>query len=180
MNAKEAKADLRKTMLALRAAILPKEKMELDTALCSKIESLIYDRKIQVIHTYLPFGDEPDIYPLIQYLLTEKYKIVCPKPKSNRHMINLELTSLAELAEGRYGTKHPANNLEYTGKIDLFIVPGIAFDKQHHRLGFGSGYYDTYFAKKASGYKLGICYPFQVVEDFPVEIHDVPLDSVFH
>jgi 5-formyltetrahydrofolate cyclo-ligase len=180
MIEKEIKAELRKAMLAQRAALPQTEKLKLDSAFCSAIESIISERGAQVIHTYLPFGDEPDIYPLIQNLLTKNYKVICPKPQGKRHMISLELNSLSELEEGRFGTKHPANSKEYVGHIDLFIVPGVAFDKEGHRLGFGSGYYDTFFADHPSGYRLGVCYPFQIVDSFPVEAHDIPMNAVLY
>lgn len=180
MDEKEIKAELRKVMLAQRAAIPLTERSQLDAVLCSKIESVINEHKPQVIHTFLPFGDEPDIYPIIQDLLTKNYKVICPRPQSKRNMINLELNSLSELEEGRFGTKHPANSKEYTGPIDLFIVPGIAFDKDGHRLGFGAGYYDTYFAEHPSGYRLGVCYPFQIIDSFPVEAHDIAMNSVLY
>lgn len=180
MHEQETKAELRKTMLAQRASIPTAEKMKLDAALREKIESIIKERKAQVIHTFLPFGEEPDIYPLIQRLLDMKLKVVCPKAMPKREMISLELNSLSEIEEGRFGTKHPAHSKEYYGPIDLFIVPGLAFDKIGHRLGFGAGYYDTYFTKHPSGYRLGVCYPFQAVDSFLVEEHDIPMDVVVY
>lgn len=180
MQEQETKAELRKAMLAQRAAINKADKQRLDAELCAKIESIVTERKAQVVHTFLPFGDEPDIYRLIQRLLDIQLKVVCPKPMSKREMISLELNSLAEIEEGKFGTKHPANSNEYYGPIDLFIVPGLAFNNIGHRLGFGAGYYDTYFTKHPSGYRVGVCYPFQVVDSIPVEEHDIPMDVVVY
>jgi 5-formyltetrahydrofolate cyclo-ligase len=177
MNEKEKKAELRKLMLAKRDELSPGEKAVLDASLCDKILKIIDERRARVIHTYLPFGSEPDIYPLIQRLLDEQYTVICPKSLPKRALENLVLHSLEELEEGRFGTRHPANGTIYRGSIDLFIVPCIAFGRQSYRLGYGSGYYDKFFAGESAGYKLGIGYPFQLIDDFPAEAHDVPLDA---
>lgn len=63
------------------------------------------------------------------------------------------------------------------GKIDLILVPGVAFDKFGNRLGRGKGYYDKVL-KQTGAYKLGVCFDFQLVERVPVEPHDVKMDRV--
>ena len=63
------------------------------------------------------------------------------------------------------------------GKIDLILVPGVAFDKFGNRLGRGKGYYDKVL-KQTGAYKLGVCFDFQLVECVPVEPHDVKMDRV--
>lgn len=63
------------------------------------------------------------------------------------------------------------------GKIDLILVPGVAFDKSGNRLGRGKGYYDKVL-KQMGAYKLGVCFDFQLVERVPVEPHDVKMDRV--
>lgn len=180
MTPKEQKAELRKILLAKRDDLALNYKALLDNAVVSKLEELIEQRQPKVIHTYLPFGSEIDIYPLIQSLLDRNFAVICPKSLPKRELQNLVLHSLSELEEGRFGTRHPANSSEYTGEIDMYIVPGIGFDNRSYRLGYGSGYYDKYFSSHPSGYKVGICYPFQVINNFPEEPHDVKLDQVIY
>lgn len=165
-------------MLAQRDSLKQDEKAILDKNLCTRLQAIISERKAKVIHSYLPFGSEPDINPLLQSLLDAGCTIVCPKSLAKRTIQNLVLTSLSELEEGRYGTKHPAGEQEYTGEIELYIVPGVAFDSGCYRLGYGSGYYDNYFSGHPGGYKAGICYPFQKMEHLPNEAHDVPLNEI--
>lgn len=66
--------------------------------------------------------------------------------------------------------------------IDLIIVPGLAFDAKCHRLGRGRGYYDRLLANPelSEAYKLAICFPFQLVENVPVEAHDLAVNEVLH
>ena len=172
------KKELRKTMLALRDAMASDEKEKIDSDICAQIERIITNKQLKVVHTYLPMGSEINITPLIEKMLASGITVVNPKALKQRKLQNLVLRSLSELEDGIYGTQHPASGIEYTGKIDLFIIPGLAFDKENYRLGYGSGYYDTFLATQPDAYKLGICYPFQLVEKVPTEPHDIQLNEI--
>ena len=63
-------------------------------------------------------------------------------------------------------------------KIDLALVPGMAFDAAGHRLGRGKGYYDRFLGEHPHIYKIGVCFPFQRVAEVPSEAHDVVMDEV--
>ena len=173
------KKELRMAMLERRNAMAASEKKRCDERICTYIEDLAGKLKARTVHTYLPMGSEVNIVPLIESMLAKGIVVVAPKALKGRKMENLVLRSLTELEDGIYGTKHPANTEVYTGNYDLFIIPGLAFDGDRYRLGYGSGYYDTFFNLHPSGYKLGICYPFQVVDHVPIEAHDVQLDEVY-
>jgi len=76
----------------------------------------------------------------------------------------------------------PFNIMEPQGEpfreeIDLVIVPGIAFDKQGHRIGRGKGFYDR-FLKTTSAHTIGVCFFFQLFENLPVMPYDVPVKEV--
>lgn len=64
--------------------------------------------------------------------------------------------------------------------IDLVVVPGMAFDAVGHRLGRGKGYYDRFLSQPelAHAYKIGLCFPFQRLQEVPTDAHDVPVDEV--
>lgn len=165
-------------MLALRTAIPPTEKQEHDRLICEKLWQMVQEMDAKAIHTFLPMGSEVDIFPAIDSLLENGLTVVAPKSLKCRRLEHLVLRSLSELEAGIYGTSCPASGEVYTGSYDLFIVPGLAFDHQGNRIGYGAGYYDTFLASQATGYKLGIGYPFQLLEVLPSEPHDVRLDGV--
>jgi len=174
----KAKKDLRKKMLAQRAAQDSAPKAVYDQKICKKIEQLIIEKNCKTVHAYLPMGDEIDINPLLQKLLDLGIKVITPKTLKKRRLENLELKSLDDLEEGLWGTQHPANSEVFEGQIDLIVLPGLAFDAGNNRLGYGGGYYDNFLIKQPSAYKIAICYPFQIVEKVPVEPHDFVLDEV--
>jgi 5-formyltetrahydrofolate cyclo-ligase len=63
-------------------------------------------------------------------------------------------------------------------QLSIVIVPGMAFDKQGHRLGRGKGYYDRFLSRVPNIYKIGVCFPFQLVESVPSEETDILMDEV--
>lgn len=178
MNNSEQKSGVRKNMLSKRDLLSVIKKKELDLKICDKLGRLIEQRGDKVIHSYIPMGSEIDITELLQKLLTQNKILICSKSLPKRTMQNFVLTSLEDLNDGRFGTKYPASGIEYNDKIDIFIVPGLAFDGRGYRIGYGAGYYDKYFSLRNSGYKVGICYDFQIIGKVADEPHDVKLDKV--
>lgn len=165
-------------MLNERGKLSTKEHSHLSLNICQQLYELIKNNNAKVIHTFIPLGSEIDITNLINKLLDEGITIIAPKSLKGRKLKNLILKSLDELEEGIFKTKHPAGDNEYTGKIDVLIAPGLAFDKHNNRLGYGSGYYDIFLADNPSTLKVGICFPFQLVNQLPIDTHDIPVDVV--
>lgn len=168
---------VRKKILQLRGLISLKDKKRWDEKICRILLEIIDQRKPKVVHTFLPMEDEINLYPVIKTLLKKSLTVVTPRPLPKRQMEALVLNSLYELEEGVYGTRHPANSREFNGNYDLIIVPGLAFDHNLNRLGYGGAYYDTFLQDQHS-LKIGICYPFQMIENVPVEPHDQCVDHV--
>ncbi|PVX52299.1 5-formyltetrahydrofolate cyclo-ligase [Balneicella halophila] len=179
MNIIQQKKDLRSEMHYKRAHINMDEKYEIDECLCQSVWDLITTQRFQKVHCFIPMGTEPNIFPLIEKMLDSCITVISPKTLPKRRLKHLVLHSLDELDEGVFGTSHPAGDHEYIGEYDLIIVPGLAFSLDNYRLGYGGGYYDTFLAENPSAYKLGICYPFQRVQNVPRESHDTKLDAVF-
>lgn len=75
-----------------------------------------------------------------------------------------------------FGILEPEGN-DFTDykKLNLAIVPGLAFDRKMNRLGYGKGYYDRFF-KSVNVSKLGVCFDFQLIDSMPSENHDVKMD----
>ena len=167
-------------MLQLRDAMAQEVKANADKAICEQLLTIIALRKPQVVHTYLPMGSEVDIWPVIHHLHANGVTIVAPKALRNRQTEHWVLADVNALEDGIFGTKHPANSRLHEGDIDMFIIPGLAFDKNNYRLGYGAGYYDMFLKDHLMAYKTGICYPFQLLDNIPVEPHDVKLDQIIY
>ena len=172
------KKALRNAMKRERYALAPGYKHTYDTSICNALELLITERNCNVVHAYLPMGNEIDILPLLQKLLKINITVVVPVTLKNRNLEHLILTSLDNLESGIYGTSHPKNGTVFTGDIDFIVVPGLAFDTKNYRLGYGGGYYDTFLAAYPTAFKVGAAYPFQKIKSVPKEAHDSRLDLV--
>ena len=95
-------------------------------------------------------------------------------------MIFLKIESFADLKEGRFGVMEPVTQEEMIpGAGDLFLVPRAFFDRNKNRIGYGGGYYDTYFEKHQGYRKIGLAFSEQISETaIPTEETDIPLDDI--
>ena len=82
------------------------------------------------------------------------------------------------LKEGMLGIREPAPNAPPAPPVDLFLVPGLAFDRKGRRLGQGGGYYDAALRARPSAFRVAACYSFQVLPDIPHDEHDEPIDLI--
>lgn len=127
---------------------------------------------------YNALPDEVDTSLLVETAVVMRKKILLPVVVGD----DLELRVFGgELKTGAYGIQEPTDLDELFvdfEKIDLAVVPGMAFDKVGHRLGRGKGYYDKLLCQCTDLHKIGLCFDFQLLEDVPAEEHDIVMDEV--
>ena len=94
-------------------------------------------------------------------------------------MIAVEIKSMDDLAPGAYGILEPKNPVESDVKFDFMLVPGLCFDKNKYRIGYGGGFYDRFIDKIGEdSCKVSIVYDFQLVDDLNPEEFDRPVDKL--
>ena len=162
---------IRKELLNIRKNIT--EKADKSIIITNKIIDLDIYKDSQVIAIYNSLPDEVDTKYLMDNMLSKK--ILLPKIV-NDNIEFIMVNKNTKYIKNNYGILEPIGNL-YLGNIDLIIVPGVAFDKNHNRLGFGKGYYDKYLSNKTI-YKIGICYDKQIVHLLPSNDLDIKMDMV--
>ncbi|MEH0157708.1 5-formyltetrahydrofolate cyclo-ligase [Limibacter armeniacum] len=173
MNSKQT---LRKNILSQRKALSDAEVTLHSTKIVEQLKKLIEEKDIKTVHTYLPIQNEVDTLPLIKYALECGLQVVVPKTLENRSLKHCILTSMEGLVIGKFNTLYPKTEEEYKGTYDMIIVPAVAFDHLGNRIGYGAGYYDTFLQDHHKAIKVGVAYPFQVVENITAEAHDIPVD----
>jgi len=82
-----------------------------------------------------------------------------------------------ELKKSNYGILEPRSNTPYPGTIDIQVIPMLAFNERHFRLGYGKGYYDAYLADY-SGKKVGICFSEDLEPGLTETAQDVACDEI--
>ena len=115
--------------------------------------------------------------PLIRAALAAGKTVCCPLIVGKGQMEARRIRALEDLQPGRYGILEPRPDcpLLPPTQPDLLLTPGWAFDLQGRRLGRGGGYYDRYLAA-ASGLRLALIWPWQLVASLPVAAHDLAVD----
>ncbi len=138
-----------------------------------KADSL--DKKLRlIVGLYWPMAGEPD---LLKLAVASKWSVVIPKIRGERmDFVKYEVGH--ELEISLFGKlKQPRNNIKVVPNIA--ILPGLAFSLSGHRLGFGVGHYDKYFAKIGSSItKIGVCFHENLYECLPYEAHDTKMDYI--
>ena len=126
---------------------------------------------------YHSLPDEVDTHAFIRRWSARK-RILLPVVKGDDLELRL-YTGDDRLTEGAFHIDEPTGTAftDYAA-IDLAVIPGVAFDRRGNRLGRGKGYYDRLLPRIPTAYKLGLCFPFQVLDQIPAEAHDIPMDEV--
>lgn len=151
------------------------EKSESSKMVFQKIEELPEFINAKSILLYWSLPDELPTHNFIEKWCKSK-QILLPMVKDEKMLIK-PFVSTQNLHKSDMGIWEPATQNEYLKQIDIVLVPGIAFDKSKNRLGRGKGYYDRYFINK-NVTKVGICYDFQLLENVPIETHDIKMDII--
>ncbi|MGI6538685.1 MAG: 5-formyltetrahydrofolate cyclo-ligase [Caldicoprobacterales bacterium] len=178
-----AKKKLRNAMIAKRDSI-PDEKRKLKSLIIErKLRAHVFYQNADVIMTYVSFNSEVDTHSIIKNALDNGKRIVVPVSiPEGRLLLPCEITSLDDLKPGTWGILEPAKEKRIIiepKKIDLVIIPGIAFDSYKNRLGYGAGYYDRFLPSlRHDAVKVGIGFIEQIVDILPVEPFDVSLDMI--
>ncbi|WP_432738640.1 5-formyltetrahydrofolate cyclo-ligase [Maridesulfovibrio sp. FT414] len=134
---------------------------------------------------YWPIRNEVDIRPLLTEALSSDKKLFMPCCRRDEPGIMDFGVVRAEkdLISGSFGIKEPCRSrCEFPDAVspDLILVPGVGFDRNGFRIGFGGGYYDRFLARpqKDGFLSVGICYSFQIVDGFPHEPWDQPVELI--
>lgn len=176
------KKEIRKEIIKKRDTIKIEEKIEKDKAIRGLLKELdLYKNSINIF-IYVGFGSEIDTSIFIDDFIKDNKRIFIPKTNiSKKEMNAVEITDLNALEKNKYGILEPKDDNQIINKndIDLVILPGVAFDISGSRIGYGGGYYDKYLMDiKDSIPKVALAYDFQLLEDIPVEEHDIKADYI--
>ena len=176
------KDEIRKQILEKRSSLSLKEVNKKSELI---IENLApYLKNAQNIMIFMDMKNEVRITKLIE-LYPEKNFFISKIVNSKNREMKINKYNENELVLHKFGYYESSSDDFYDEKIlDIVIVPALAFDSSKNRIGFGGGYYDTFLNKVRGKNKntlfIGVCYDFQMIEEVPIEGHDVTLDFVIN
>jgi 5-formyltetrahydrofolate cyclo-ligase len=140
-------------------------------------------RDARIVMLYMPLPNEVDVTSLIEHGLREEMTVCVPAVDWDRREIRpVKLVSMDESAMRveAHGVRVPADGITIpSGQLEAVIVPGLAFDARGNRLGRNAGFYDRFLTGlNRATTTIGVAFDRQIVENVPVEPHDVAVDCV--
>ena len=166
---------LRNKYKEIRKNILNKE--EYDQVIFNKVINLEEYKQSDLILIYVSLKDEVDTIKLIKHSLQEGKKVAVPKCKEN-DIVFYYINSLADLEKGNFEILEPKIKEEVSDfNNSICIIPGVLFDKQNNRIGYGRGFYDR-FLEKYTGIKIGLTYKECICDKIDTDENDVEMDKV--
>lgn len=167
---------LRNKYKEIRKTIKDKEKQ--DKIIFNKVINLEEYKKSNLILTYVSLKDEVDTIKLIEYSLKIYKNVAVPKCEGDE-IVFYYINSLEDLEERSFGilesrTNERVNNFNNS----ICIVPGIAFDKQNNRIGYGRGFYDR-FLENYNGLKVGLTYKECICDEIDADENDIKMDIIY-
>lgn len=140
-------------------------------------DSQLY-REATTIYGYLPYNQEVRTVPMLERALKDGKRVAVPKVYGDE-MKFICMTDLTQVEKGYAGIPEPVEDGPVAeDQTALVLMPGLAFDKEGHRIGYGGGFYDKFLAAEPNHPTLALCYEFQMVKELPTEEFDIPVDSV--
>lgn len=173
---------LRQEMKKRRRIMPEAEKTEADGIIRGKLKQYLATCQ-QWILFYVSYGTEVDTRVLIGELLENKKETIhIAVPRVNgEEMEFYEISSLSDLSLGYMGILEPSGEVLAQVEDAIMIMPGLVFDVNRNRIGYGGGYYDRYIAGHLSQIKqtVALAYDFQVIEgNLQAASHDIKPDLI--
>jgi 5-formyltetrahydrofolate cyclo-ligase len=173
-----SKSQLRLQLKAQRQALSPEWRAEAGLRLQANARQLPAFSQAAVIAAYVSIREEAPTALLLQHILESGKKLLLPSIQQQNIFLH-PVNSLQELRPGPLRIPQPlATAPIYDPKVvQLFFIPGLGFDRQGGRLGFGAGHYDR-LLPETTGLRIGLCWENQIIDDLPVEDHDQRLHGL--
>lgn len=180
------KKKIRKDILDTRNNMGADEKKEKDNIIRTNFLESSYYKESKNIFIYISYNSEIDTIHIINKALCDGKNIFVPRTIfETKWMDAVQITSLDNMKKDRYGIPEPDDTAENIDpdKLDMIVVPGVAFDRNGGRIGYGAGYYDRYFKKISDNRrndvkKIVLAYEFQVIDKVPMDEQDVRIDCI--
>lgn len=174
------KRSLRRTMLAHRRSLSEEEFRSASRLIQQAFLDTEEFRGARTIAVYASIHNEVAT-ELVSLTALESGKEVVFPAVEGHGMVFRQLTAGSSMQSGAFGILEPCTDCRVflPDEVDVFVLPGIAFDIKGERIGYGKGYYDkTLHRLEGQGRLVGLCYDFQLVDEIVGEPHDVKMDLI--
>ena len=130
------------------------------------------------VYGYMPYNQEVRTVPILQRALDDGKRVAVPKVYGDE-MRFIYITGFDDLENSDMGIPEPvADSPVADDPAALVLMPGLAFDQQGHRIGYGGGFYDKFLAAEPNHPTVALCYDFQMMPQLETDVFDIPVDLV--
>lgn len=174
---------LRHLIREKRQQFSQQEKSKAAKTIASKLFREKHFLNAQTILLYSALAEEVPTEEIITKCLAEGKRVVLPRVKDDKIILS-QIKDNKSLEKSTLGIFEPSlNNFVPVNleEIEVGVIPGIVFDLNKNRIGFGKGYYDRFLEgvrKKGKIYLIGLAFDLQIVEKIPTSNFDVKMDKV--
>lgn len=176
------KDNMRKEMTKKRKEFVSSNKYKFDKSILENLIETNEFKNANTVFVYVSYNNEVDTHEIIKECIKDGKKVCVPKVISKiEGMKAIEIRAFDELKPGAYGILEPTSfdKCLYEEDIDLILLPGLAFDNNGGRLGYGGGFYDKFLRKTSKhSKKIGLAYDIQIVNNVPREDFDEKVNMV--
>lgn len=173
------KKEIRKSFIYIRNSITEEERKVFNKNIFSNFINSTFIRNYDVFLIYVSVKSEVDTLDIIDCLLKTDKKVAVPHC-DGKNMFFYFIESVNDLVNGAFGIL--SVDISKSKRVENFdktlcVVPGVSFDNNFNRLGYGGGYYDRFLSDNNIT-ALGLCYERCISDILPAEDHDIKMDFV--
>ncbi len=174
MDKKMLRAQIREKKRAMNEAQIE----DLSKALAAKFYKTEQYKNAKTLYGYLPYNQEVRTVPILEQALADGKAVAVPKVIGEQ-MVFILMKDLTKVEKGYAGIPEPVADGPLAKDPEaLVLMPGLAFDPQGHRIGYGGGFYDRFLEEEPNHPTVALCYAFQMLPELKTEEHDIPVDLV--
>lgn len=146
--------------------------------ICRKLFDTEVFQQAAWIYLYIDYNHEVMTGEILEKARSLQKKVAAPRVEG-KEMHFFEIAGLQDLESGYFGIQEPKQGLKPAGNEHvLMIMPGVAFDVQRHRIGYGGGFYDRYLEKHPEIATAALAFEFQIFDEVPWEPVDILPDMI--
>jgi len=178
MTLEQDKAALRKRLKALRADIPDTKRVAWSRRISARLFDIPEWQMARSVFAFVSYSTEVDTHDIVRQLLQDVEAVSVPRIIDQDHMLALRITEWEQLQADKMGILAPAEGEVWNEGVDIAITPGLGFGERGHRIGFGAGYYDKWFASHPCKLKIALAFEAQIQDSIPVDKYDIPVDLI--
>lgn len=172
------KQELRKTVRTRKRAMTEEEIVMRSEKLAELFYKTDAYRRAETVYGYMPYNQEVRTVPMMAQALLDGKRVAVPKVCGDE-MKFIYITDFEGMAKSEFGIPEPiADGPVAHDETALVLMPGLLFDPEGHRIGYGGGFYDKFLQAEPNHPTVALCYEFQVLPYLETEAHDIPVDLV--